>query len=335
MNSKKNAHQFTIAYRSIAFICLYILIIFTPFENLLAYYYGQNIKLITVIVITVLVACVVTCAIKSRRVFLIDLILATFTFLSISVSLIRGIPLTIVIKQMYALLATYSVFVAIRIFKLSLLQLQSISFSIQAIIKILSLGALIEIISSKQYLFPTVIAKRFSQSNFERAYSLLLNPNIFAAYIVLGLTLCIYLMYKYNIRLSSTCIVLSLSSLILSQSRSATLLAFFVVIYLMYMYFSRKYKMRIDSSIQVDFTPTAMNSAIVIRCGIILVSVILVILFTRIAQNTYAYYFLDQHSAYSETTNLNVKNEDHDKEDKTIEQTFNADNKDSSFRKYR
>lgn len=212
-------------YRLLLLLCLYI-----PFENMLEEFFGISAKLVPDILV---VLCFAAYSIKIRFRYKLrreDFCLAAFLVLAfISTVFVNRVGLVKFIYEFRCLFLYYAVYVMARDMHYGDEMIARVAFILKGILTVFFVFGVVEKIFNKEVLyFESVSRKIIYADNFQRVYSLVLNPNTYAAFALLAFLVILYDAVRREKNIVGISI-LTMSTMYLTMSRSASIIGMVLI----------------------------------------------------------------------------------------------------------
>lgn len=228
----------------IVYIMLMTLVVILPFRDLLALYIHSIIKLLPDILIVTFFGLFLIVRRFKIKIDVIDVLFIIFLIIGfITTVIVRDYHFIPYIVQVRSISVIYIVYFMLKNIQLNNKYIYNLITIMKVIIYLLVGFALIELIFSKEILFPLSWKESITyMDNFIRTYSLLNNPNTFAAYLLFSLMF--FHKYSTNFWEKESFPILSaiLIGIIVSVSRSTWILLFIFLIVIVIGYIMRKGK---------------------------------------------------------------------------------------------
>lgn len=213
------------------------LLIFVPFREIAAYHMTENVK----IVADVLVLSIVIIAIFSKKLVIkinaIDLAFISFVMLSFLSAMVNKTEIMPAALQLRGFSIFYILYFILRNLTSSSDKRRSFlkitSSTLMSVIAVLVFFAIIETIFGKEALFPHGWAADIRVHNLTRAYGLIGNPNILAAFLIMSAVIVKQAYDKLGLHLNKHLYAIPAVGIILSQSRSGLIVSAAIIIYIM------------------------------------------------------------------------------------------------------
>ncbi|MBR0242646.1 O-antigen ligase family protein [Candidatus Saccharibacteria bacterium] len=208
-------------------------VVFVCFRDIIALYTTEYIKIIPDIMIFMLFIFVIVKNYKNLKISKGDKIVFSILILGTLISILNQVNLTNIIFQLRSISIIYILYFSTKNLGVEI-KYKKIVYTFCAITIFLTLFSIIEIISEKELLFPEVWKNNIVYSTYiKRAYSLLNNPNTYAAFAIITYIMIDLRDKKNNFEKVLTVIMflIALIAVGISASRSGAI-AF--VIYLIY-----------------------------------------------------------------------------------------------------
>lgn len=218
--------------------CLYILLIILsilmPFRELLSLYVGDIIKFIPDVLTLLLLMYYI---IKNKfkiKLRIIDFLFLAFIFTGLIYTLYNHSSIMGFIAQTRSISVMYCLFYLLRVIPLEEKKYITIFKIIFYTSIALIIMAISEAITDKHLFFPLEWAQSIKfESNFDRVYGLLNNPNTFAIYLLLIMLMTWFLSEKEKLKVNWVYYYLSLTTIFLTSSRSTLILLILLLIFLL------------------------------------------------------------------------------------------------------
>lgn len=195
--------------------------VFVPFRELIALYTTSYIKFLPDLLVWSYAAFIILKNKLKINVKSYDLLFAMFLLIGLISSLINGTSLLAYALQVRSISTMYIMFYILRNSRLQIEDYRKTSKVLMGVSLTLTIFALIEHISSKLWLFPTVWKDSIIYaSNFARTYSLMNNPNTFAFFCYMVMLLVYFINRKNQKTIHYIFYGLTFLAILISASRS-------------------------------------------------------------------------------------------------------------------
>lgn len=224
---------------------LFALILVVTFREIIALYTSSFIKFIPDLIIWVMLVYIVV--IKNKFKFKLrnyDILFILFLIVGFVSTILNKTSLLAYALQFRSITTMYALFYCIRNIELNEKDYRFIGKEFILILLILCLFSFIEFISNKCLFYPKTWAYSIEfETNFERVYSLLNNPNTFSMYLIMVVMLISSFESKKIMKIPTFLYCIVIICVLLSGSRSAFIAIVLVFVYLMYLIIkNKKYK---------------------------------------------------------------------------------------------
>lgn len=229
---------------------------------------------------------------------------------AISTLIINKLSLYTYIYQLRSIFLYYFLYFIIRNFHFNIKDIYKLLTILKTIVYLLFIFVIFEIVFNKNVFFPTQLSNSLIFSNnFGRAYSLIGNPNTYAAFVVVVLFVVLYYQIidndneKYN---NLVFFIICISSIYLSMSRSAFIIIIIILI-LTYIYVIKQ------KILKINYIKLLKNIIIIIFGSLLIISLI------KYSNNVYTNYIKINNISYSHNQII-------EKKDNSIENKKNSQN---------
>lgn len=244
-------------------VCLIMFLsLFLPFRSPLAEFVGGWMSFVPDVLILIFFVFTLVFNYKSLYFRKYDFVfLAFLVFALISTVFVNKVSVITYIIECRSIALYYIFFIAARDYDYDCGDFKKIVTSLHISTYVLFVLGVVEKVFNKAYLFPDTVTKKILYpDNLTRVYSMLYNPNTYAAFVVLVLFVTLVLQLKYNIKQGIWFYIIAFCSILLSVSRNAFMLIVLIaVLLLIYIIVKQKEKLK-------PFLLTAVIAAAVAVC---------------------------------------------------------------------